>query len=324
MVETVNKALGDYNLRELASCFTGMKAKRAIRKLQKANLEVKQNNASLRNIASDNGVGINQLIEVVARGEQKHPNKRIGKPIEERTVNEAIEEIGINKEEALSIFSRKGIMHTGNFELPLQILSYDNKLLACDIYTLLGGKKFTDATNQNDQSPIDPTFMAQFGKRNVKQLAELIKQQQPEAEVSKTIILNRLKRNRVVVTNEQLTMAEIAENNKIKLDELMKIITLGKRTRKPPMKGAQKLDGPPAHVDLEKNARRRIAETSIAKLAIQYQLDEEMLIDALKHEGFDATNQSTIKEIAEKYGEKIKDIYLILKKEKDKQLKDKK
>lgn len=256
--------------------------------------------------------------EMVRKGEKLSK----GKPVSKRTLNEAIEEIEITREDALTIFARKKIQHTGNFNLTLEEIARENDLSAMDLYAILSGKEPpappTNRTRQEEKKP-DSDYIKMIAAKNLDELVEIIAKEQPGANVTKEIILKRLDENQIKLENDKQVLGQIAGQNKISVDDLMQIIHTGRRPSVPPVAGAKKLDGPPPHIKKGQDRARYLKQTSITKIATEYKLDEGGLLKALKDNGYEADKHQTPDDIAKAYNVVPGTIMKVLKEEKDRQ-----
>lgn len=241
-----------------------------------------------------------------------------GKPLGESTLNEAIAEIGISKDDALVIFARNKIQHTGNFDLPLADIADENQMMPMDIFAILSGKEPPSrASNQaqDEEKRPDSEYIKMISTKTLDELVGIIEKEQPGANVSKEIILERLKENQIKLAGDKQVLGHIAAENKLSVDELMQIIHTGRRPIAPPVAGAKKLDGPPPHIEKNQNKARQLIGTSITKIAREYKLNEEGLLKALKAKGFTANKNQTVDEIAKAHNERPGAILRILRDE---------
>ncbi len=249
--------------------------------------------------------------------------------LKNKTINEVISEIGITKLEALTIFSKTDIKHTGNFDVSMQIISDENKVLPTDIYSILSGKKHQltirepQQKKKNQQKKQENKKLSDFDKmaksKTINEIADIIKEQQPDAEISQNGIIDRLKKNKIKLAGENETIGQIASNNKVSIDVLMQIIAFGQPKSVPPVPGAQRMDGPPKHIKDNQIKARQIMQTSIKKLAIEYQLNEGDLLNALENKGYKATKNQTIEDVAKANNEQNAAVLKVLRKEKKRQ-----
>ncbi|SEH06449.1 Uncharacterised protein [Candidatus Venteria ishoeyi] len=315
-------SLADYSLSMLADSFEDMTLKKAFRKILREKLEIPGSDPSLRELAQENQISINRIIEIVSKGEKLKKGQRLGKPVSQRTINEAIEEIGITKDEALSIFSRKNIMHTGDFDLTLKDISEENKILPFDLYAILSGKEPQspeDIRQEASNKRPDSDYIIMIQTKTLDELVDIIAKEQPKSNVSKKVIMERLSLNQIKFADGNQTLAQISSQNNLSVDDLMQTIHTGRRPAKPPVKGAKKLDGPPPHINENQNNARRVIQTSIAKIAVEYKLEEAGLLKALRDGGYDAHKHQTVEDIAKAYDQRPGAILKVLKKEKNKQ-----
>ncbi|MCF8373261.1 MAG: DUF4405 domain-containing protein [Bacteroidales bacterium] len=241
-----------------------------------------------------------------------------GKPVGERTVNEAIAEIGISRDEALVIFARNKIQHTGNFDLSLKDVADENQMMPRDIFAILSGKEPPSrASNQaqNEEKRPDSEYIKMIGTKTLDELVDIIDKEQPGANVSKEIILERLNGNQIKLAGDDQVLSHIASENKVSVDDLMQIIHTGRRPSRPPVAGAKKLDGPPPHIEKNQNRARQFIGTSITKIAKEYKLNEEGLLKALKAKGYTADKNQTVEEIAKAHNERPGAILRVLRDE---------
>lgn len=316
--ETI-KTLADFLLSEVADYFQGMDLAKVQEKISSTGLVVPGDDPTLGEVAQANVTGINTLIDIISRGEQLVPGKRLGKPVGKRTLAEALPEIGISETGAQTIMKNNQIRYSGNPATTLGEIARKNKLLAVDLYALLNGKKVMPTSNEQNKKADPQEMLAMISTKTIKELTVIIKESQPEANVTVGLIIERMKANQVMLPNKNLTLGEIATQNKMSIDDLMQTITTGHRPKQPPVPGAKKLEGPPTHLDMAKNNARRVITYSISKLATQYHLDETKLLEALRNKGYEATKHQSIEDIAKAYNVRPGAIFQIIKVEKDRQ-----
>ncbi|MEA3443497.1 MAG: hypothetical protein U9R19_02090 [Bacteroidota bacterium] len=324
-----NTSLAEMKLSVLAGNFTGMTLKKASKKIEQSEYDVPGKDPIIRKIAKANDISINNVINIVGEGEKLMPGKRIGKSISNRTLAECIEEIGISQQEVLTIFSRKNIQHTGNFNKSIKSIADENKLLPIDLYAIINGEepKLIEPPQQKQlprqkQKTDELTGFEKIAKsKSIEELAEIIKKQQPDAEVSKDIIIERLKWNDIKLSDDKQTMGEIAHKNNVSIDDLLHIIAFNKQKSKPPMPGAQRMDGPPPHIKekQKRNQAKQLMQSSVSNLALKYKLSESDLFEALKNNGIEANSGQTVEDIAKANDKRPGEILKVLREERQRQ-----
>ncbi len=315
-------SLAEMKLSTLAGCYRGMSLQKAKEKIKQTGHKTPGADPILRKIADANDISINEIIKLVAKEEKLIPGRRPGIPISKRTLNEVIEEIGITKDDALTIFSKKNIQHTGDFDKSLKEISDENKILPVDLYTILNGDEpqlvVNEPPKQAQQAPpkSGPSEFELYAKdKTLDELSEIIKQQQPDAIVNKDVILERLSANKIKVNSDNETVGEIAKNNRTTIDDIFQIIAFGRRQPKPPVSGAQRVDGPPPHIAEGQSRAKALVQTTMEKLAADYKLNEAELLEALKNNGFEATKDETVEDLAKKYNARAGAIVKVLRDE---------
>ena len=144
-------------------------------------------------------------------------------------------------------------------------------------------------------------------------LAKVIKQQQPNADVSPGILFTRLRDNDVKLSENDLTISDIAKDNNMRIEEILKIASFGTKTdpnEVPFMKN--QASQPPSDNKRNNSKALEFIQTPLDEIAMKYDLKINDLLEALKDNGVTATESETIEQIAKNNNQKPGPIIKIL------------
>lgn len=308
-----NVSMADLTLDLIARNYQMMTVDYLIEKLAADDISIPEGTPTLSEIAKANNISINDLVRMIAYEEALNPHKRIGRPVSKRTLSEAASEINITMQQAYDYLKNSGIAHSGNDNQTLKDIADFNDITAMDVYSILTGvdKKIEKVDKRESKKNVDE-FVKVAAKMDLSQLAKVISEQQPQAKVNGDILTKRLQDNDIKISDKNSTLEAIATDNNISLNELLKIISTGKRQNK---SGLGKLDGPPDFLK-EKKANpkaKKIGQLPLSKLAEKYNLKTNEIIKKLDDNGIDATIDQSVNEISKNNNKKPSDVIKLLK-----------
>ena len=308
-----NVSIADLTLELIAQNYQLMTRDYLVEKLAGDDISIPDGDPTLSEIAKANNISINDLVGMIAYEEAINPKRKNGKVVSKRTLSEAANEINITMEQAYNYLKNSGIAHSGDDDQTLKDIAEVNNLSAMDVYSILTGvdKKLNKVEKHRSPKEINE-FVEVAKKMNLSELAEVIAKQQPEAKVSTEIITKRLKDNDIKIANSNSTLQKIAEDNNVSVNELLKIISSGKRKSK---SGIGKLDGPPDFLKDKKNKSKakKIGQLPISKLAEKYNLKTNDIINVLKTNGIDASKGESVNQISKNNNKTPAQVFKILK-----------
>lgn len=235
--------------------------------------------------------------------------------IGKQTLSEVSEEIGITIDEAYNCFKKNKIIHSGNDDQSMSDIADVNELSSIDIYDVLNGKDIElpkQELKTNVPEKGKSNFAAVAKDMNLATLAKVIIQQQPNAKISKESISERLRDNNIIIDNNFSTIGEIAKQNKVSIDDILKIISTGKLNKK---SRTGKLDGPPDFIKNQKDKpnTKKISQMPLSEIAIKYNLKAIEMVNILKENNIVATVNQSVEQIAKNNNQKPANIFEIIK-----------
>jgi len=244
----------------------------------------------------------------------------IDESLNKKTLLEVSSDIGITIDEAYAYFKKNKIIHSGNDNQSMLDIADVNELTSSEIYDVLNGELRVmpkSEVNTNVSEEKVSKFAEVAKDMNLETLAKVIVRQQPKAKITKESISQRLRDNDIIIDNNFSTIGEISTQNKVSIDDILQIISSGKRERK---SGMGKLDGPPDFIKNKKNKKKakKLPQMSLSEIAIKYKFKVADMTNILEQNGIDAEPNQSVVEISKNNNKKPADILKLLKSVKNK------
>ena len=314
-------ALADLTIEQVAANYQRMNEEIALSKLQRGGINCPPEATTIGAIADLNGLPVNEIIREIGDGELLSQYIRNGKQIKDRTIADAEKETGIPSKHILKILDSYDVIHTDDLQQTFDDLANTNGINADDIYRLLTSSETKQLPRKAKGNKLRE-FINVARNMSVPEVCKVIKEQQPNAEISDEIAFERLNKNKINTSKKDATISQIAKENNVEIDEILKIISFGTRENPNEESLFQKVDGPPQKSKNKDNSKAlELVQTPLSILSFKFNLKTDDMIKALSNKGITAKSSETIEEIAKNNNQKPGPIVKILRELKPKKKK---